>query len=280
VSRTILRGNQFPLPVAGTSTYLQVERLSRFTQHLLKFHKNIQPGIFDTVNGRGRYIASAVALKTPPPRKGSKNRVEGLYALSSPPIAQDPMTPTSLGSSSLKRPQLESVPEEPDESPLAKRSRAAEDKHVEKPLDWDVVIAKIRAMGKASNEATQSAPSDPPPVSPITHDQEVEERFRTLEASLDDKFSQLMDRLDAMETRNLPPAALCDPPPVSTPYHDQGLERLRALEASLEDKFSQLMDRLHGLETRPQPPPAQEGTQGDPFGDPLVLARWSWIANR
>jgi hypothetical protein len=90
-----------------------------------------------------------------------------------------------------------------------------------------------------------------------------------------------MDRLDAMETRNLPPAALCDPPPVSTPYHDQGLEeRLRALEASLEDKFSQLMDRLHGLETRPQPPPAQEGTQGDPFGDPLVLARWSWIANR
>ena len=71
--------------------------------------------------------------------------------------------------------------EEPDKSPLAKRSRPAENKQVEKPLDWDVVIANIRAMGKASNEATQSAPKaevsrsrapsespcDPPTVSQI-----------------------------------------------------------------------------------------------------------------
>ena len=189
MSRTILRGNQFPLPVAGTSTYLQVERLSRFTQHLLKFHKNIQPGIFDTVNGRGRYIASAVALKTPPPRKGSENRVEGLYALSSPPIAQDPMTPTSLGRSSLKRRQSESVSEEPDQSPLAKRGRGAdsEDKNVEDILTWDVVISKLRSMAQPSNEpqsvpmeevSTTRArsesppppppPCDPPPVSRIT----------------------------------------------------------------------------------------------------------------
>jgi len=206
------------------------------------------------------------------------------------------MTPTSLGSSSLKR-QLESVPEEPDESPLAKRSRAAQDEHVEN--DWDVAIAKIRALGKPSNEPSQSAPKaevskssapsqspppppapwDPPPVSRITHDLGLEERFRALEASFEDKFSQLMDRLD---TRPPPePAAPCDPPTVSTPYYDRGLEeRFRVLEASLEDKFSELIRRLDALETRPPPPPAQEGTQGDPFGDPLVLARWSWIANR
>ena len=234
----------FPYPVASTSTYLQVERLNRFTQHIQKFHKNLQPGSFDTVNGRGRYIASAVAQKKPPPRKGSENRVEGLNA---PPIPQDPMTSTILGSSSLKRRQLESVPEEPDESPLAKRSRAAENKHVEKPLNWDIVIANIRAMAKTSNEAAQSAPTEEssrsrapseslrPPAAPCDptphHDQGLEERFRAIEASLEDKFSQLMDRLHALETRPPPPAAPCDPTP-----HDQGLEeRFRALEASLEE---------------------------------------------
>jgi len=64
----------------------------------------------------------------------------------------------------------------------------------------------------------------------------------------------------------------------------QGLEqRFQALEdnqTALRSALSQVMDRLDAMEARLQPPPAQEESEGDPFGDPVVLVRWSWIQKK
>jgi hypothetical protein len=233
--------------------------------HASFVHKNLQRGTFDTVNGSGRFIASAAAQQNQSPPR------DGLNVLSSPPIPQDTITPTSLRSC-LKRRPLESVPEEPDESPLPKRSRPPEDENV----NWDTIIDKLRSMAQTSNEQTQSVPteelstSSAPPESPP------------------------------------PTPAPCDPPrvsrptplpteSVSSPLFDmealggvvnslpqiQGLEqRFQALEdnqTALRSALSQVMDRLDAMEARLQPPPAHEESEGDPFGDPVVLVCWSWI---
>ena len=181
----------FPYPVVSTLTYLQVSRIERFKMHVNIVHRNLQPGTFDTVNGCGRFIASPPrdglnVLSSPPiprdpviPTSRRSSLIaspprDGLHVLASPPIPRDPVTPTSRRSS-LKRRPLESVPEEPDESPLAKRSRPAD---VENRLDLDVVIEKIYSLAqRPSNEPTRPVPTEevskrapsappPPPTAP------------------------------------------------------------------------------------------------------------------
>jgi len=229
-------------------TFSGVNLATRFKLHVSFVHKNLKPGTFDTVDGKGRFIA--VAQSAPPPR-GSEKSAEGLNVLS---------PPTSLRSS-LKRRQLDSVPEEPDESPLAKRSRAAEENPVESFITLDDVIAKIEAFAKSLNEPTQSVPTEstPPPPTPS-------------------------DPLPVARRTPSPPEQQSPTQSVSPPLFDmealgavvkslpqiQGLEeRLQALEdnqtalrTALRSTLSQLMDRLDAMEARPPPPPAQEESEG------------------
>jgi hypothetical protein len=164
---------------------LQDDRITRFKRHVASLHKNLKYGTYDTVNEKGRFISPAVGQQNaPPPRV---------------------MTPTSLERTSLKRGQLESVPEEPDESPLAKRAAGGFN-----ILD---VIADMEAMGRASrgasNDPNQLVPTEgastrtPTTSEPASRPQiqGLEERIHALERSLEDKFSKIMDRLDAMEAR-------------------------------------------------------------------------------
>jgi hypothetical protein len=68
----------FPYPVASTSTYLQVDPANHFWEHLLRFHRHIQPGTFDIVIRRGRFFVEAVIQNPAPSPMGSENTVEGL----------------------------------------------------------------------------------------------------------------------------------------------------------------------------------------------------------
>lgn len=106
--------------------------------------------------------------------------------LNSPLRSQDPSTPVSLGRSSLKRRQADGVNDTPnEESPLAKRSRAAVQ---DDQSYWDEFFASLRtsgnfavpmnepmqstvAMGEGSTSRASSRsppPPPPPPDSPPT----------------------------------------------------------------------------------------------------------------